>query len=1327
MKTKKLIIAMLIVLAAATCCFLVACSDAEKPNNDIPEGNETGMYYFDNGEESYMLTLNSGNRFTLFIDQATKSGTYTIASGSITLTFKDDDGNPTMASLSGDTVTLSYGAHTSMKFKKMIYYTVTFDSKQGSAVESKVVLNGKKVEEPQNPVRGGYSFVGWYSDEACTIPYNFAATEVSKDIKLYARWVNAISQQTEYDIKYDLGYDNLTLETQTTVGGKLYNMYKPEREGFDFGGWWISMYSDKDKLTDEVDENTVFGESTTLFAVWHDKSAQSSPINVKVTDKLISWTGVANAKYTVNITSSNNIFEAVEKKDIPQALYEIDFSSLPAGDYVIKVTSSTGVEETRYYRNKGLNKVSSFTVSPEKILFFNAVPNAEKYYLTIVCGDENHREHEKMIDLGTRTAYDFSGCTLGEDGISFVVTATAEDYLETTSDTFVYYNKLAPVENLQVNEATQTLTWNVVPYATEYMVTVDCANPNHDHAQPVYTSKCEFSLKECMPKDGKITVGVTARAKGFSSPAPSPFVYEKVSLPAPSNIVVGNDTISWNVVGGAVNYSLRIRSSSISDSDGNIDVRSSDNQSTDPSRFEYKTQSIQSMLIGDNVTISVMANSEDASRSSLWSDPVPVNISEIEQLEYYRNVLSWKAVVSATSYEVKIGDETPHVVKDNHVTISNGSELSFVRGGINKITVRAIFADNTYSEEGNIEVYVYTVSFDTDGGSYIGDQFYAKGDELELPQPSKTNYDFVAWYNLLNGGALGGKNYSLIKFFEDDGDVKLYAYYIPKQMTVQLNYAGYEDRLENCKDEAGKLITEVKVSFNENFTLPVPTVKEDKRWIFCGWFKDPGGTGEQYTNELGEGLKTWTKEETVTAYAYWVQPIEFVLTTDRKGYNVTKSETKDNNGKPYINIIKNIVIPDTYKGLPVLAIDNYAFTDVTTLVSLSIPETIERITYDPALRGCSSLEAVNVYHVEGAVSPKYGSEDGVLYSYVSGGMSIVFVPTQKKGQIRILDGTKSISYDTFNGKDITSVYIPKSVTSISRLAFDGCASLKYVKFEMGKGSALEIGAGAFSQCTALEEIVLPARTKSIGDNAFFYCTKLQGIMIEGGSKYYYSQDGVLFDYSGNLLCFPAGSQLKDYKIPNGITRIADYACSDIKSLESVELPITLSEIGHSAFYLSGIKRITFQEPSKSSLNVIGEYAFAASWLTSIELPSVKVFTRIPDYAFYRCANLSEITIPEGVTEIGYKAFENSGVITVHLPSTLKKLGNRSFAGCSKLRKFYYNGTLSQWKNVQRVSSLTQNGMTWDGRYEYTCWLYDSNRTVSMTFSDDTTEYYDTIR
>lgn len=67
-------------------------------------------------------------------------------------------------------------------------HTVTFNTGEGSAVDSQVVADGAKATKPADPTRDGYVFAGWYADADLKSPYDFS-TSVTKDLALYAKWV----------------------------------------------------------------------------------------------------------------------------------------------------------------------------------------------------------------------------------------------------------------------------------------------------------------------------------------------------------------------------------------------------------------------------------------------------------------------------------------------------------------------------------------------------------------------------------------------------------------------------------------------------------------------------------------------------------------------------------------------------------------------------------------------------------------------------------------------------------------------------------------------------------------------------------------------------------------------------------------------------------------------------------------------------------------------------------------------------------------------------------------------------------------------------------
>ena len=96
-------------------------------------------------------------------------------------------------------------------------YTVTFETNGGSAIEPVCVEELGQVTKPADPTKTGYTFAGWYTDEACTQVYNFAAA-VTADLTLYAKWeektptapANKTLLQKTYDYAKDLSTEGVT-------------------------------------------------------------------------------------------------------------------------------------------------------------------------------------------------------------------------------------------------------------------------------------------------------------------------------------------------------------------------------------------------------------------------------------------------------------------------------------------------------------------------------------------------------------------------------------------------------------------------------------------------------------------------------------------------------------------------------------------------------------------------------------------------------------------------------------------------------------------------------------------------------------------------------------------------------------------------------------------------------------------------------------------------------------------------------------------------------------------------------------------------------------
>lgn len=126
------------------------------------------------------------------------------------------------------------------------------------------VSGGSFATQPtENPERTGYTFSGWFADEACATPFEFATTPINSVTNVYDGWSENI---TYYTVTLNLNYDgSANAEQKQVASGSTVQVQDPEREGFVFLGWSTqagSMYA--------YDfENEVTADFT-LYAMWDE-------------------------------------------------------------------------------------------------------------------------------------------------------------------------------------------------------------------------------------------------------------------------------------------------------------------------------------------------------------------------------------------------------------------------------------------------------------------------------------------------------------------------------------------------------------------------------------------------------------------------------------------------------------------------------------------------------------------------------------------------------------------------------------------------------------------------------------------------------------------------------------------------------------------------------------------------------------------------------------------------------------------------------------------------------------------------------------------------
>ena len=148
-----------------------------------------------------------------------------------------------------------------------VTWTVTFVN-EFAETTTQTVEDGKTATEPEIPTHDGYTFLGWFTDEAHTQKYAFT-TAVTADLMLYAGWEKNVVVKTWTVTFMDRG---ATYETQRVRDGETASRpADPARTGYTFTGW----YTDE-RCTHAYLFSTPVAADLTLYAGWQRK--QPTPV-----------------------------------------------------------------------------------------------------------------------------------------------------------------------------------------------------------------------------------------------------------------------------------------------------------------------------------------------------------------------------------------------------------------------------------------------------------------------------------------------------------------------------------------------------------------------------------------------------------------------------------------------------------------------------------------------------------------------------------------------------------------------------------------------------------------------------------------------------------------------------------------------------------------------------------------------------------------------------------------------------------------------------------------------------------------------------------------
>ena len=398
---------------------------------------------------------------------------------------------------------------------------------------------------------------------------------------------------------------------------------------------------------------------------------------------------------------------------------------------------------------------------------------------------------------------------------------------------------------------------------------------------------------------------------------------------------------------------------------------------------------------------------------------------------------------------------------------------------------------------------------------------------------------------------------------------------------------------------------------------------------------------------------------------------------------------------------KDVVVPATLDGYPLLEVASCAFMHNYSITSITFSEGIQILNSEPIV-GCDNLKSI---HLPSTVDFT-GSKDPDFRCNVVCGPS--WCPSVETITVAVENPNVVVVDNVLYSKDMTILRyypggdprevfeIPEGVISIGAYAFESSPTLKEVVMP---DTVRMINFGAFQRCsnlekinisnscrlisqyvfskTALESIHIPASVEWLFGGSFGIDCQLKTITVDPKNPYYYVEDGVLYAtyvegvntddclIPGKwLVKYPAGIDATSFTVPEGTLGIEMHAFDSAASLTEIILPDSLHTIYSSVFsYCTG--------------------------LTKMELPNN--LKKIYANPFECCTNLVELEIPASVEFLSYylvNSYGTPGLKQVVFLGDMPEMYFETFQWCD-LDIYYPAGNTTYQDAIQMNTSSEQ--------------------------------------
>ncbi len=326
------------------------------------------------------------------------------------------------------------------------------------------------------------------------------------------------------------------------------------------------------------------------------------------------------------------------------------------------------------------------------------------------------------------------------------------------------------------------------------------------------------------------------------------------------------------------------------------------------------------------------------------------------------------------------------------------------------------------------------------------------------------------------------------------------------------------------------------------------------------------------------------------------------------------------------SIITEVVIPETYQGEKVVSIGRSVFSDCTNLISVTIPENIERIG-GAAFSNCYNLSNIyfNAINCEDCFTydEDYGEISNSVFTFAgikSGGINVIFGDkVQRIPSYLFEDRHLHEDYcDTYSA-NIKSVVIGENVREIGESAFYNCLNLSEITIKSSYLYELYTEyLGGLSSTTTILKILSTIDDRTNNFILSNYTQQSEGEYNTYKHNLIYSDENYIYEYNNNTDSYFITDYIgteKDIIIPttfNGkkVTSISGINYNNI--IESVYIPEEISLFEYSFYYCSNLKTVTVNSGSYQR-----RYKFnGCSAITTLIVNTYSAYNNLDSFSYY---------------------------------------------------------------------------------------------------------------